>query len=74
MIKSQSSSTTVLKQMIPTIKRNIIRRNAKIKHYKHSTLDELLTSNKGNFTPKNKCALSHKKASNEIPVERTKSK
>ena len=68
MIKSQSSSTTVLKQMIPTIKRNIIRRNAKIKHYKHST------SNKGNFTTKNKCALSHKKASNEIPVERTKSK
>ena len=73
MIKSQSSSTTVLKQMIPTIKRNIIRRNAKIKH-KHSTLDELLTSKKGNFTTKKKCALSHKKASNEIPVERTKSK
>lgn len=59
--------------MISTIKKSIIRRNAKIKHYKHSALDELPTSNEGNFTTVNKCALSDKKTSNQIPVERTKS-
>ena len=59
--------------MISTIKKNIIRRNAKIKHYKHSALDELPTSIEGNFTTVNNCALSDKKTSNQIPVERTKS-
>ena len=63
----------MLKQMISTIKKNIIRRNAKIKHYKHSALDELPTSIEGNFTTVNNCALSDKKTSNQIPVERTKS-
>ena len=42
--KTQSSSTPVSKQLIPTTKQ--------------STLDELLNSNKGNFTTKNKYILS----------------
>ena len=45
--------------MIPTIKQ--------------SSPDELSTSDKSNFTTKNKCILNvAQQASNEIPVERTK--
>ena len=59
--KTQSSSTPVTKQLIPTIKQ--------------STLDELPNSDKSNFTTKNKYILSDlQQASNEIPVEITKSK
>ena len=59
--KTQSSSTPVTKQLIPTIKQ--------------STLDELRNSDKSNFTTKNKYILSDlQQASNEIPVETTKSK
>ena len=42
---------------------------------KQSAPDELPTSDKSNFTTKNKCVLNIvQQASNEIPVERTKSK
>ena len=42
---------------------------------KQSAPDELRTSDKSNFTTKNKCILKIvQQASNEIPVERTKSK
>ena len=56
--KTQSISTPVSKQLIPTIKQ--------------STLHELPNSDKGNFTTKNKYILSDvQQASSEISVEKT---
>ena len=59
--KTQSISTPVSKQLIPTIEQ--------------STLDELPNTDKDNFITKNKYILSHvQQANNGIPVERTKRK
>ena len=59
--KTQSNSTPVSKQLIPAIKQ--------------STLDELLNSDKGKFTTKNKYILNNvQQPKNKIPAERTKKK